>query len=137
MEPEKQAVTELVQRYIEAFNQADFAACLACYRLPISFITARGVSVLNEPQEFLSMWRATHAELLGRGYSHSVLREAHVRPLDEGLALASVRVIRYGSDGSEMESAAGLYTLRRGREGWKIITVVNQRTDTLLTFGDD
>ena len=137
MNTEKQAIAGLVQRYIDAFNEADFAACLDCYRLPISFITNRGVSLLREPEEFLSMWRATHAGLRSQGYSHSVLRQAHVRLLDESLALVSVLVARYREDGAEMEVVAGLYTARRGREGWKLITVVSQRAGSLLTFGDE
>lgn len=135
MAQDKEDITALVQTYIEAFNRADFEACLQCYRLPFSFITGRGVSVLQHDEEFLTMWRQTHEQLCAAGYSHSVLREVHVRLLDENLALASVLVARYGTDGAEMEISSGLYTLRKGREGWKLLTVVTQRAEEMLRFG--
>lgn len=137
MEPtqDSQDIRSLVQRYIDVFNAGDFEACAECYRFPLTFITPAGVSVLASREEFLAMWRKTHAALVAQGWARSTLDETHVHLLDANLAFASIQVTRLRGDGSVMEAAGGVYTLRKGREGWKIVANVMQDVGNLLRFG--
>jgi len=136
IDQESSEIKSVVAAYLDAYNRADFDACLACYRLPLTFITARGVAVLNGSEEFLGMWRKTHADMTSEGWARTVLDEIHVRLLDDGLAFASVRVTRLRKDGSPLETSGGVYTLRKGREGWKIVANVMQRVENMLRFDD-
>ena len=137
MEPtqDSQDIRSLVQRYIDVFNAADFEACAECYRFPLSFITPAGVSVLASREEFLAMWHKNHAALVAQGWARSTLDETHVRLLDANLAFGSIKVTRLSGDGSVMETAGGVYTLRKGREGWKIVANVMQDVGNMLRFG--
>jgi ketosteroid isomerase-like protein len=132
---EASSIGELVRHYIDVFNQADFEACAECYRFPLSFITPAGVAVLSSREEFLAMWRQTHAALVAQGWARSTLDETHVRLLDANLAFGSIKVTRLRGDGSVMETAGGVYTLRKGREGWKIVANVMQDVGNMLRFG--
>ena len=133
---EHQAIRQLVQHYIDVFNAADFEACADCYRFPLTFITAAGVSVLPDKGAFIAMWRQTHAALVAQGWARSTLDETHVRLLDRNLAFGSIKVSRLRGDGSLMETAGSVYTLRKGREGWKIVANVMQDVGNMLRFGD-
>lgn len=130
----KQEIRDLFDAYIAAFNRGDFAACMACYRLPFTFIARRGVSVLHGTEEFLAMWRANHAELVRQGWSHSRVLQAESRPLDDNLALLSVLVARYRHDGAQDQALAGLYTVRKSREGWRFVTVLSHPAETRLAL---
>ncbi len=55
--------------------------------------------------------------------------------LDANLAFGSIKVTRLRGDGSVMETAGGVYTLRKGREGWKIVANVMQDVGNMLRFG--
>ena len=131
---EIQELKDLFDTYIAAFNRGDFKACVACYRVPFTFITSRGVSVLQDEEAFLSMWRANHAQLVDQGWSYSRALRADARLLDENLALVSVMVARHRADGSQDETVAGLYNARKGRDGWKLITATSHRADTYLAL---
>ena len=135
MSEDGQLIGALVQHYIDVFNQADFEACAACYRFPLSFVTPAGVAVLANQEEFIAMWRKTLADLVSQGWVRSILDETHVRLLDTHLAFCSIKVTRQRGDGSAMETAGGVYTLRKGREGWRIVANVMQDVGNMLRFG--
>lgn len=132
---DKRLICDLVRHYIDVFNAADFEACADCYRFPLGFTTQAGVSVLPDQAAFIAMWRQTHAALVAQGWARSTLDETHVRLLDTHLAFCSIKVSRLRGDDSDMETAGGVYTLRKGREGWKIVANVMQDVGNMLRFG--
>lgn len=128
-------IRALFQRYIEAWNAADFA-CIAneVYHPPVYVYEAAATSELPTADAIVTLLSGLRAGLDREGFTHSELVEVSHCDLGDGLAFASFHYRRFSSRDPELgkEVLSSAYILRRYPEGWRLAAHVFQSRRSTL-----
>ena len=131
----EQDVTDLVKRYIDAFNAQRFEDAMACYRLPFTWLFGDRAVTAGSADEFLQLMHASWRDLGRKGLAASELVEVTVRPLGDNLALAGVEVARMRQDGTEIARLGGSYLVHLGADGWRLVTYGSHPLSAIVPAG--
>jgi ketosteroid isomerase-like protein len=123
------AVTAAVEAYVDAFNAQDFERCLRYYRLPTTWISSRGVIVIETREAFIAAMARSTRDLRARGLHRTEHLLRSTRILADNVALTSATAVRYRADGSELERTGGTMALSKDEQGWRIVTVLIHHAD--------
>jgi ketosteroid isomerase-like protein len=117
---EKTAVDHAFRDYNDAFGRGDVSAIGRHYDVPFVVVSSHGVKVLPTMTAIEGFFGGVIGDLRERGYSHSTRSELHVKLLDQTTTLVSAVFVRHKTDGSELETIAATYLLRKTEGEWKI-----------------
>ncbi len=121
--------------YGAAVGSFDAQRLLPYYHQPLTIVTAARTVVLTDPGQIQGFMNPFWDRLKQRGWSGKAESpQIHVRPLGPGVALASVLVVRYRSDGQELERGGFTYVLRKAGDQWKIAVLVGHDVAGVKTF---
>ncbi len=112
------------KRYTQAFQSLDARGCARCFHLPALMASPKGVFAFTDPGAVEQAYQGVMAELPGMGYARSDFPELSAHPLGGELAVVTGRCIWKRADDMELRGFDIAYTLRRTREGWKILTAL-------------
>lgn len=121
--------------YHEAFDEGDPRDLTSFVHRPITVVTPRGAYVLADRQEIVSAFTSVRRDLRARGCRRTERHDVQVRVLDDRLARARALTVRFGEEGRELERTGAAYVLRRTREGWRIVVLVEHEVGGDATAG--
>jgi ketosteroid isomerase-like protein len=128
----REAVAQTYTDYFQAFQNLDPEAVLPYYHLPCLFLSSHGVLLVTSAAEGRGLFAELMKGLKARSYARSGWGKLGVKRLSDHAALLSTRVVRYKTDGTELEQFGATYTFRKTDAGWKIAVVVVHDFDTVL-----
>jgi ketosteroid isomerase-like protein len=132
MNDDQDAIIRTYAAYFDAFQRLDPEAVLPYYHLPCAILTSEAVLAVSGAAEARELFAGMMKGLAARGYGRSEWTRLGVKQLSASLALLSAAVIRYRTDGAELERFGATYTFRRTDSGWKIVTLAVHDVDTVL-----
>ena len=118
------AVNRMLDEYYAAFSTLNIQAILAYFHQPALLIGPPGVIALPTPAAVLPIFTPVMQNLRTRGYGRSELDQRKVKVLSAKSALASGIVVRYKSDGQELERVGITYMLHKADDAWKFAVMV-------------
>jgi ketosteroid isomerase-like protein len=129
---ERDAIAQTYADYFRAFQTLRLEAVVGYYHVPCLAISPQGVSVMTTIDEIHALIGGMQATLKARGYGRSEWANLHVKQLSDQAAVVSTMVLRYKTDGTELERFGATYALRRTEAGWKIVVLTIHDPDTVL-----
>jgi ketosteroid isomerase-like protein len=129
---ETDAIRRMYTTYFEAFQRLDPDAVLPYYHVPCLILAREALHAITRVDEMRSLLGQMMGGLKASAYQRSEWTSLGVRQLDDRLAMLSAGVIRYKSDGAELERFGATYTLRRTDSGWKFVMLAIHDATTVL-----
>ena len=123
---------QMLDEYIAAYASLDAHRVAQYFDQPYTLVTAEKSQVMANRSEVEALLSAFFPQLKARAYGHSEAAGSQIRSLDDGLVFASVRVIRYKTDGSVLQTLGATYLLRRTPEGWRIAVITTHPAATVI-----
>ena len=134
-EEERRAIGRFFGEYASAVGSFDGSRLVPYYEQPLTIVTAARTVVLKDAGEIQGFMNPFWERLKQRGWSGKAESpQIHIRPLGPGVALASVLVVRYKTDGEELERGGFTYVLRKTGEQWKIAVLVGHGVSGVRSF---
>ena len=118
------AITPTYSDYFEAFQTLNAAAVLPYFHFPFTIVTPVSVTAVASVTEGRALLATMMHGLKASGYESSEWSNLLVKPLSEDTALLSVRVIRFKTDGEELEQFGATYLFRRSDDAWRIAVLI-------------
>jgi hypothetical protein len=128
-------VNAVLDAYVTAFNDGDYARTESFCNFPTMFIYEDRVDHWTDAAEARRMIDLLLVDLKDRNFGRSVYRDRTIIPLSPKLALASFRCNRVDQDDNVLDDFAATYTLRKADDGWKIVTCCIHPPETRLKDG--
>ena len=136
MDNEKEKIIQTYRNYVQAFQSLNPKAILPFYHAPFMSISSREVQVLGTLAEIEDSFARNMDILRENKYARTDIIEIYARQMSKGLALVSVILERYSSEGEQLGGAGKTYnytyTLRKTDNNWKIISAMAHDSATLL-----
>ena len=111
------------RHYIEVFNRED-DGFFDCFATPYASVSgSRGLTTVANDADHRSEFRRTMIALTDRGWARSDIDRIKAWATAENLGMILSDVTRYKTDGSILEKVRACYMVRRGGDGWKIVTI--------------
>jgi ketosteroid isomerase-like protein len=133
MAQDEEAIAKTLRDYVQSFQSLQVGAVVSYFQVPFVFISDQGVRVLADTGALETFLRQVMESLKARAFSRSEITDMRVNRMSAGVALVSVRRIRYKSDGSELERLGETYTFRRVDHDWKIAAAMVHDPGVILT----
>lgn len=118
------AITRTYRDYFEAFQTLNPAAVLPYFHFPFTIVTPVSVTAVSTITEGRALLATMMHGLKASGYESSEWSNLLVKPLSEDTAMLSVRVIRFKTDGEELEQFGATYLFRRSDDAWRIAVLI-------------
>ena len=132
MTENREAVAQTYRDYFQAFQTLDPEAVLSYYHLPCLFLSSHGILLVTSAAEGRGLFAEMMKGLKARSYARSGWGKLGIKQLSDHAALLSTKVVRYKTDGTELEQFGATYTFHKTDVGWKIAVVVVHDFDTIL-----
>jgi arsenate reductase len=123
MPDETDAIGRAYAEYFQVFQTLRPEAVASFYHVPCMALSPQGVAVMTTLEEVRAFFRTMRTALQARHYARSERGELQVRLLSNQTALVSTRVVRYATDGKELEQFGATYLFRKTEAGWKIAVI--------------
>ena len=131
MPDETDAIRRTYDEYFQVFQTLRPEAVATFYHVPCMALSPQGVVVMTTTEEVRALFRTMRTTLQERRYGRSEYRGLQVKLLSDQTALVSTRVVRYATDGKELEQFGATYILRKTDDGWKIAVITIHDPDRL------
>ena len=125
-------VTETLRDYYEASNRDDLAGMVSHYHEPVTFIGAGRVTLCATRADATALLTQFYARVRAMGPIRTEWAESHIKELSDTLAVADIGLVRFTTDGREVERTAFAYLLHRTAAGWKIAGLASHPAETIL-----
>ena len=132
MNEDTDAIARMYTGYFEAFQRLDPDAVLPYYHMPCAILIPEAVLAVAGVAEARALFAEMMKGLAARGYGRSEWTGLGVKQLGANLAVLSAGVIRYRTDGAELERFGATYMLRKTDAGWKIAVLTVHDADAVL-----
>ena len=117
---DKAAATQALIDYFNAVITLDTQRVVRYCHEPFTFVSTGLARSLVTRADLDSWLKPGFAALKERGYARSEWPQLNVKLLSNGVAIASALIVRYKTDGQEMERVGATYLLRKTDDGWKV-----------------
>ena len=138
MNSEKETIIQTYRDYVQDFQSLDPKAILPYYHAPCISISSREVRVMATLSDIEESFAGNMEILRQNKYARTDIIEIHVRKMSTGLALVSVDLERYTSDGERLGGPTRTYpytyTLRKVDDNWKIVVAMAHAPESILRF---
>ncbi|HTP24363.1 MAG TPA: hypothetical protein VMK12_01730 [Anaeromyxobacteraceae bacterium] len=122
-EREGEGPLEAFRRYTADFQALDPRTIAKHCHEPLLQIAPRGVRVLPDGAAVEAAYQGLMADLRARGYARTEFSHLAERRLDDDLALVSCDCAWKGGAGEDLGCFGATYTIRRTRDGWRIVVL--------------
>lgn len=102
MNEEKEIIAQTYRDYVQAFQSLDPKAILPYFQAPFISISSREVRVMATVPEIEESFAGNMEILRKNKYARTDIIELNARQMSKGLALVSVDLQRYTSDGERL-----------------------------------
>jgi hypothetical protein len=110
-------VTDAIRRtydeYFKVFQTLRPEAVASYYHVPSMALSPQGVTVMTTSEEVRALFRTMRTALQARDYARSERGDLQVTLLSDQTALVSTSVVRYATDGTQIERFGVTYILRQ------------------------
>jgi ketosteroid isomerase-like protein len=127
----REAIAQTYTEYFQAFQTLDVDAVLPYYHVPCMFLSPQGVLAVTNAAEARGLFAEMMKGLKARSYARSESGKRWVKQLSDHGALLSTRVVRFKTDGAELEQFGATYTFWKTDGGWKIAVLTVHDPDTV------
>ena len=131
MPDETDAIGRTYDEYFQVFQTLGAEAVASFYHVPCMALAPQGVTVMTTSEEVRALFRTMRTALQARDYVRSERGPLQVRRLSDQIALVSTRVMRYATDGKELEQFGATYLVRKTDAGWKIAVITIHDASTV------
>lgn len=114
---DKALATQALSDYLNGFVSLDTEHVVPLVHQPFMFISSGRTGVLSTHADIESWLKPVFADLKQRGYGRSEWPQLQVKLLTKDISIASALIVRYKTDGTEMERFGATYLLRKTPEG--------------------
>jgi ketosteroid isomerase-like protein len=136
MNSEKEIIIQTYREYVKAFQTLEAKAILHFFHTPFISIAAREVRVMGTLPEIETSFAQNMNILRENQYARTDIVEIYARQMSKGLALVSVVLERYTSDGKQIggpgKTYCYTYTLRKMEADWKIVVAMAHDQEAVL-----
>jgi ketosteroid isomerase-like protein len=138
MNEEQNIIAQTYRDYVQAFQTLEAKAVLPYFQAPFISISNREVRVMATPAEIEQSFANNMDILRQNKYARTDITEINARQMSKGLALVSVDLERYTSDGEQLGGTGRTYpytyTLRKVDDRWKITVAMSHDRGSILRF---
>jgi ketosteroid isomerase-like protein len=129
---ERVAALQALTGYLAANVALDPKQVVSYYH-ELFMLVSTGRTTSFATREDLERWvESNQASLRARGYGRGEWPQLQMSLLSSGTAIASVLIVRYKTDGQELERFGATYVLRKVGNGWKVAVLVAHDPSTVL-----
>lgn len=136
MDNEKEKIIQTYRNYVQAFQSLNPKAILPFFHTPFMSISSWEVQVLSTLAEIEDSFARNMDILRENKYARTDIIDLYAGQMSKGLALVSVILERYSSDGEQLGGAGKsytyTYTLRKTDNDWKIVSAMAHDAAALL-----
>jgi ketosteroid isomerase-like protein len=129
---ERAVVMQTLRGYYAASNKDDLPGMVSYVHEPVTFITAAGVRSFAARADVTPFLAQFFARLRAMGAVRTEWTESHIEVLSDTLAVADLGLVRFATDGREVERLAFMYLLHKTASGWKIAVLASHPAETVL-----
>jgi ketosteroid isomerase-like protein len=123
MPDETDAIRRSYTEYFQVFQTLRPEAVASFYHVPCMALSPQGVAVMTTSEEVRAFFGTMRTALQARHYARSERGDLQVKRLSDQTALVSTSVVRYATDGKELERFGATYLFRKTDAGWKIAVI--------------
>ena len=123
MTDETNAIRRTYDEYFQVFQTLRAEAVASFYHVPCLALSPQGVTVMTTSEEVRALFRTMRTALAARNYARSERGDLLVTVLSDQTALVHTSVVRYATDGKELERFGATYIFRKTDGGWKIAVI--------------
>jgi hypothetical protein len=129
----KAEVNSFIDQYTQWFEEhrTDLIA-QKVYLSPSVRVTPTGPTVMASVESIGRTWEGILEPLIADGYTRSEWPARNICVLNESAAVVSAHFVRYRKDGSVIGDYGATYTLVKGSDGWRIVSVVTHTAARVL-----
>jgi ketosteroid isomerase-like protein len=131
MTENEDSISRMYNEYLQAFQTLQARSILPYYHVPCLMISSQEVVALTTSAEIEAYFAHIMERLKARNYGRTDIKEFRVNRMSEGIALLSIDLIRYKTDGEKLARLGFTYTLRK-KEGWKVAAVMANDLEKIL-----
>jgi ketosteroid isomerase-like protein len=136
MDNEKEKIVQTYRDYIQAYQSLNPKAILPFIHNPFISIFPREVLVFGTLAEIEDSFARNMDVMRENKYARTDIIEIYARQMRKGLALVSVLLERYSSEGEQIGGAGRTYpytyTFRKVDNRWKIVTTMAHDAAAIL-----
>jgi ketosteroid isomerase-like protein len=121
VEDEAEVIAQTYLDYFEAFQKLDPDAILPYYDMPCMILSSDALLAVAGIDQARDLFAGMMKGLAARSYGRSEWTRLGLKQLGASAAVLSAVVIRYRTDGAELERFGATYTMRKTDAGWKIV----------------
>jgi hypothetical protein len=111
----RDAIRRTYDEYFKVFQTLRPEAVASYYHVPSMALSPQGVTVMTTSEEVRALFRTMRTALQARDYARSERGDLQVTLLSDQTALVSTSVVRYATDGTQIERFGVTYILRQAR----------------------
>jgi hypothetical protein len=119
-----ESVSQIVGDYYRDFSMLNVQAILPYFNEPSLLVGPQGVIPIPDHATLVAVFGPVMEGLRAKGYGRSEFETGYVKSLSSSAALIGGVVVRYKTDGEELERAGITYLLHKTENGWKFATVI-------------
>ncbi len=115
---------EVLDAYVKAFESQNVDSVIAYYRLPCTFITPTGVTLVTEPDAARRVAAALIEHARSQQYRRTALIGCETQMLGAGLAWLRGVFVRFNADDVEISRFGFGYIMQADDTGWRIVVAI-------------
>lgn len=126
-----EAAEARIRSYLEAFMASyanrDPAAMRDCFRLPLTFINANGINVIDSEAAYLPWAQSVYQGLDDQQFGRTDATAISVLELSPVAAIVHLDFVRTNASGEQyLHGAASYVVATEGNDDWRILTVIGR-----------
>jgi len=113
--------------WMRSYTNRDPAAMRDCFRLPLTFISANGINVIESEAAYLPWAKSAHEGLDAQQFGRTDVEEITVHELSPVAALVDLDFVRTNTAGEQYLFGRASYVVAtEGNDDWRILTVIGR-----------
>ena len=119
-----EVVNQVIADYYRDFSTLNVQMILPYFNEPSLLVGPQGVIPIPDHAALVAVFGPVMEGLRAKGYGRSEFEAGYVKSLSSSAALIGGVVVRYKTDGQELERAGITYLLHKTESDWKFATVI-------------
>tara|TARA_Y100000741_G_scaffold343750_1_gene307804 strand:+ start:346 stop:789 length:444 start_codon:yes stop_codon:yes gene_type:complete len=115
-------IIDLLEQYNKSFANKEQKKIINYFDFPVSFNLQDKTITANSNLKLKLIYKKIWGDLPDY-YSHSKWDSFNIQIIDDNIAIVNAEFSRYKNDGTIFYSGAGIYSLRKSNDTWKIFSM--------------
>ena len=120
---DKSEILFAMDKYNEAFIQADYDQIIENFIFPVSIITSEKIYSIDTKWGLKFVYKRIRGDL-PEFYSYSKWNNIDIQVIDESIAVVNASFSRYDKYEKKFYDGNGIYQLRKSDDQWKIFSMI-------------